>query len=69
MVDTCGTGLVSDQKLTGLGNQHFDLTPGGSIERLQLRKPIYRNTATYGHFGREEPGVTWELTDYVDRLR
>jgi len=68
MVDTFGTGLVSDQKLTGLVNQHFDLTPGGIIERLQLRKPIYRNTATYGHFGREEPGFTWELTDYVDRL-
>jgi len=69
MVDTFGTGLVSDQKLTGLVNQHFDLTPGGIIERLQLRKPIYRNTAAYGHFGREEPGFTWELTDYVDRLR
>ena len=68
MVDTFGTGLVSDQKLTGLVNQHFDLTPTGIIERLQLRKPIYRNTATYGHFGREEPGFTWELTDYVDRL-
>ena len=68
MVDTFGTGLVSDQKLTGLVNQHFDLTPGGIIERLQLRKPIYRNTAAYGHFGREEPGFTWELTDYVDRL-
>ena len=69
MVDTFGTGLVSDQKLTGLVNQHFDLTPAGIIERLQLRKPIYRNTAAYGHFGREEPGFTWELTDYVDRLR
>ena len=68
MVDTFGTGLVSDQKLTGLVNQHFDLTPTGIIERLQLRKPIYRNTAAYGHFGREEPGFTWELTDYVDRL-
>jgi len=68
MVDTFDTGLVSDQKLTGLVNQHFDLTPGGIIERLQLRKPIYRNTAAYGHFGREEPGFTWELTDYVDRL-
>jgi len=68
MVDTFDTGLVSDQKLTGLVNQHFDLTPAGIIERLQLRKPIYRNTSAYGHFGREEPGFTWELTDYVDRL-
>ena len=69
MVDTFDTGLVSDQKLTGLVNQYFDLTPAGIIERLQLRKPIYRNTAAYGHFGREEPGFTWELTDCVDQLR
>ena len=69
MVDTFGTGSVSDQKLTGLVNRHFDLTPAGTIERLQLRKPIYRNTSAYGHFGREEPGFTWELTDYVDRLQ
>jgi len=69
MVDTFGTGSVSDQKLTGLVNRHFDLTPAGIIERLQLRKPIYRNTSAYGHFGREEPGFTWELTDYVDRLQ
>jgi len=45
------------------------LTPAGMIERLDLRKPIYLNTAVYGHFGREEPGFTWEKTDYVDILK
>ncbi len=67
MVDTFGTG--NDEVLTKLVNTHFDLTPLGIIERLKLRQPIYRNTAAYGHFGREEPGFTWEETDYVDKLR
>ena len=67
MVDTFGTG--DDEVLTELVNTHFDLTPLGIIERLKLRQPIYRNTAAYGHFGREEPGFTWEETDYVDKLR
>lgn len=66
MVDTFGTG--EDEALTKLVNTHFDLTPGGIIERLRLRRPIYRNTAAYGHFGREEPGFTWERTDYAERL-
>lgn len=67
MVDTFGTG--EDEALTKLVNTHFDLTPGGIIERLKLRQPIYRNTAAYGHFGREEPGFTWEKTDYAERLQ
>ncbi len=67
MVDTFGTG--DDEALTKLVNTHFDLTPLGIIERLKLRKPIYRNTAAYGHFGRREPGFTWEETDYVEKLR
>lgn len=67
MVDTFGTG--EDEALTRLVNTHFDLTPGGIIERLKLRQPIYRNTAAYGHFGREEPGFTWEKTDYAERLQ
>lgn len=66
MVDTFGTG--EDEALTKLVNTHFDLTPGGIIERLQLRQPIYQNTAAYGHFGREEPGFTWEKTDYAEKL-
>ena len=69
MVETFGTNTVPDQRLTELVNQHFDLTPMGIIERLDLRKPIYKNTSAYGHFGREEDGFTWELTDYVDKLK
>ena len=67
MVDTFGTG--DEEALTKLVNTHFDLTPVGIIERLKLRQPIYQNTAAYGHFGREEPGFTWEETDYVEKLR
>ena len=67
MVDTFGTG--DEEALTQLVNTHFDLTPVGIIERLELRQPIYQNTAAYGHFGREEPGFTWEETDYVEKLR
>lgn len=66
MVDTFGTGDA--EALTKLVNTHFDLTPEGIIEYLKLRQPIYQNTAVYGHFGREEPGFTWEETDYVEKL-
>ncbi len=69
MVETFGTGVIPGEKLTELVRKHFDLTPSGIIQRLDLRKPIYLATATYGHFGREEPGFTWELTDYADLLR
>ena len=67
MVDTFGTG--DDEKTSKLVNQFFDLTPSGIIDRLDLRKPIYRNTAAYGHFGRTEPGFKWENTDYVERIK
>ena len=67
MVDTFGTGDA--EALEQLVNAHFDLTPIGIIERLKLRQPIYQNTAAYGHFGREEPGFTWEETDYVEKLQ
>ena len=69
MVETFGTGVIPGEKLTELVRKHFDLTPSGIIQRLDLRKPIYSATAAYGHFGREEPGFTWELTDYADLLR
>ncbi|MDE0185990.1 MAG: methionine adenosyltransferase [Candidatus Poribacteria bacterium] len=75
MVDTFGTGRtiggvrLSDETLTSVVKYVFDLTPAGIIERLDLRRPIYQKTAAYGHFGREEDGFTWELTDYVERLR
>jgi len=62
-VDTEGTGKVSDRKLTDLVRKHFDLTPKGLIDHLKLRRPIYRATAAYGHFGRNEAGFTWERTD------
>jgi S-adenosylmethionine synthetase len=63
MVDTKGTGKVSDQKLTDLVRRNFDLSPAGLIKTLKLRRPIYRLTAAYGHFGRSEPSFTWERTD------
>jgi S-adenosylmethionine synthetase len=68
MVDTKGTGKVSDEKLTSLVRKHFDLTPKGLIEHLRLRRPIYRLTAAYGHFGRTEPSFTWERTDKARAL-
>jgi len=61
MVDSFGTGKVSDDKLTALVRKHFDLTPRGIIEALKLRRPIYRRTAAYGHFGRGD--FAWEQTD------
>jgi S-adenosylmethionine synthetase len=63
MVDTNGTGKVADRKLTDLVRKHFDLTPKGLMDHLRLRRPIFRATAAYGHFGRREPTFTWERTD------
>jgi len=63
MIDTNGTGKVKDAKLTDLVREHFDLTPKGLIDHLKLRRPIFRKTAAYGHFGRNEPTFTWERTD------
>ena len=69
MVDTRGTGKVEDFKLTEIIRKVFDLTPDGIIERLKLRRPIYRQTAAYGHFGREEDSFSWEKCDHVDKLK
>jgi len=69
MVDTYGTGKVSNEELTELVLRHFDLRPKGIVQMLDLLRPIYENTAAYGHFGREEPGFTWEATDRADVLR
>ena len=63
LVDTFGTGKVSEPKLTELIRANFSLTPKGIIESLNLRRPIYQQTAAYGHFGRNEPEFTWEATD------
>ncbi len=68
-VETFGTGKVSDEKIAKLIGEHFDLRPGAIIRDLDLRKPIYRKTAAYGHFGREDQGFTWERTDRADALR
>ena len=68
-VDTYGTGEVSDRELERLVREHFSLSPKGIIEHLDLRRPIYRKTAAYGHFGRSEPTFTWEQTDKADDLR
>jgi S-adenosylmethionine synthetase len=69
MVDTYGTGKISNEKMTELVLRHFDLRPKGIVQMLDLLRPIYENTAAYGHFGREEPGFTWEATDRALALR
>jgi S-adenosylmethionine synthetase len=69
MADTFGTGVLDDDRLTDIIRENFSLTPRGIIETLNLRRPVYRATAAYGHFGRREPGFTWEQTDKVDALR
>jgi S-adenosylmethionine synthetase len=68
-VETFGTGRISDERIAKLIAEHFDLRPGAIIRDLDLRKPIYRKTAAYGHFGREDQGFTWERTDRADALR
>jgi S-adenosylmethionine synthetase len=69
MVDTFGTGVIPDYQITEIVRANFSLTPKGIIEALDLRRPIYLQTAAYGHFGRNEPGFTWELTDKADKIR
>lgn len=69
MVDTFGTGKISDDKIIKLIEQHFDLRPRAIIRTLNLLRPIYEKTAAYGHFGRDEPEFTWEATDKAARLR
>ena len=68
-VETFGTGAVPNARLVELVRRHFDLTPYGIIQELDLIRPIYRQTAAYGHFGRSEPEFTWEHTDRADALR
>ena len=69
MIDTFGTGTTSDEKLTRLVRDNFDLTPKGIIDRFKLRRGIFRKTAAYGHFGREEEDFLWEKLDMVDTLK
>ena len=69
MVNTYGTGRVPDEQITEAVKKVFDMTPRGIIQHLKLRRPIYRKTAAYGHFGRDDPDFTWERTDKVDELK
>ena len=69
LVDTQGTGVVSDERLAEIVNEAFDMRPAKIIQKLDLRRPIYRQTAAYGHFGRTDVDLPWEHTDMVEELR
>jgi len=69
MADTFGTGAIPNSQITELIRAFFKLTPKGIIETLDLRRPIYRQTAAYGHFGRTGPGFSWERTDKAEAIR
>jgi S-adenosylmethionine synthetase len=69
MVDTFGTSTIPEERITEIVRENFSLTPKGIIEALDLRKPVYKATAAYGHFGRSGAGFTWERTDRADALR
>ncbi|MBQ9872210.1 MAG: methionine adenosyltransferase [Eubacterium sp.] len=69
MVDTFGTGKLSDVRLTEIVRENFDLRPAGIIKMLDLRRPIYKQTAAYGHFGRTDVDLPWEKTDMVEKLK
>ncbi|MNY67765.1 S-adenosylmethionine synthase [compost metagenome] len=68
-MDTYGTGKISEEKLAELISSSFDLRPAGIISMLDLRKPIYRQTAAYGHFGRTDVDLPWERVDKADMLK
>jgi S-adenosylmethionine synthetase len=68
-VETFGTGRISDEKIVALVQKHFDLRPGAIIRDLNLRRPIYRQTAAYGHFGRDDVQLPWEETSHAESLR
>ena len=69
MVDTFGTNTIDEDKIEKAIEKVFDLRPYAIINRLELRKPIYKKLAAYGHMGREDLGVSWEKTDMVDKLK
>ena len=68
-IETFGSGKIADERIEALIHENFDLTPGGIIRDLKLRRPIYKQTATYGHFGRDDLDLPWERTDKADKLR
>ena len=69
MVETFGTGAISEDKLVEIVRENFDLRPAGIIKMLDLRRPIYKQTAAYGHFGRNDLNLPWEKLDKVDALK
>ncbi|MCX7781952.1 MAG: methionine adenosyltransferase domain-containing protein, partial [Negativicutes bacterium] len=69
MVETFGTAKIDEAKIVELISKHFDLRPAGIIKMLDLRRPIYRQTAAYGHFGRNDIDLSWEKTDKAEALR
>jgi S-adenosylmethionine synthetase len=69
LIDTYGTGKLNQEKIATLVRDNFSLTPKGIIDMLNLRRPIYKKTAAYGHFGRNDEDFTWERTDRADNLR
>ncbi|MDE2484486.1 MAG: methionine adenosyltransferase, partial [candidate division NC10 bacterium] len=69
LVDTKGTGIIPDEEMMKMVRTHFELTPAGMIKALDLRRPIFKQTAAYGHFGRTEPDFTWERTDKAEALK
>jgi len=69
LVNTMGTNKIPQDQIVAIINEVFDLRPAMIIEKLDLLRPIFRNTSAYGHFGRNEPGFTWEKTDMVDEIK
>ena len=69
MVDTFGTGKLSDEKLVEIIRENFDMRPAGIIKMLDLRRPIYKQTAAYGHFGRNDLNLPWEKLEKVEDLK
>ena len=69
LVNTFGTNVIDEEKIEALVSEHFDLRPKAIIQTLDLKRPIYRNSAAYGHFGRTEPEFTWESTDKAAELK
>ena len=69
MIDTFGTGKLSEDKLVDVVRENFDLRPAGIIKMLDLRRPIYKQTAAYGHFGRTDVELPWEALDKVEALK
>jgi S-adenosylmethionine synthetase len=69
LIDTFGSGRIDEEKVVQLVRTNFDLTPKGIIDHLRLRRPIYRRTAAYGHFGKTDPDFTWEQTDKAGTLK